>query len=532
MATSQALKADTRPTKSTSKGERFKFAGLAALTGVLAAAVLLAVAELLALIFARTASPIIAIGSFIIDIVPRPIKELAIELFGSADKIVLLGSVGLAAVIAAALAGLLQYFRPALGLVLLGVAGVLSVLALVTRAGAGPLDSIPTILGVVAAAVFLLVSTRLLRSWHDGHPAGPGDGRLDRRGFLRVTGITAAGAVVVGAGSRVVNSLTSNADALRADVALPAPGTTLEVPAGAELDVPGISPLFTPNSDFYRVDTALTIPTVDPNTWSLKVYGMVDQEFEITFKELLDMGLDEFGITLTCVSNQVGGNLLGNAKWLGVPVRELLARAGVQSGADMVLSRSADGYTASTPLSTLTDQNLDAIIAVAMNGEPLPPEHGFPVRMITPGIYGYVGATKWLTELKVTTFAADQAYWTPRGYDAEAPIKMSSRMDVPKSGDATMAGQVTLAGVAWAQPIGVKTVELQIDDADYVPANLSTPINNSTWVQWSYDWTATAGSHYVTVRATDHDGNVQISDRAPVAPNGSSGLQRTLVIVR
>jgi hypothetical protein len=259
---------------------------------------------------------------------------------------------------------------------------------------------------------------------------------------------------------------------------------------------------------------------------------MVDQEFEITFKELLDMGVDEFGITLTCVSNQVGGNLLGNAKWLGVPVRELLARAGVTPGADMVLSRSADGYTASTPLSALTDPNLDAIIAVAMNGEPLPPEHGFPVRLLTPGIYGYVGATKWLTELKVTTFAADEAYWTPRGYDAQAPIKMSSRMDVPKSGDATMAGPVTLAGVAWAQPIGVKAVELQIDDGEFVAATLAAPINNSTWVQWSYDWTATAGSHYVTVRATDNDGNVQISDRAPVAPNGSSGLQRTLVIVR
>jgi DMSO/TMAO reductase YedYZ molybdopterin-dependent catalytic subunit len=226
------------------------------------------------------------------------------------------------------------------------------------------------------------------------------------------------------------------------------------VPAGAELDVPGLSPLFTPNADFYRVDTALTVPAIDPSTWRLVVDGMVDRRIELSFDDLVGMGLDEYGITLTCVSNEVGGGLVGNARWLGVPVRDILRMAGPQAGADMVLSRSVDGYTASTPLSALTDDGLDAILAVAMNGEPLPAEHGFPVRMIVPGLYGYVSATKWLTELKVTTFAADEAYWTPRGYSAEAPIKLSSRVDVPKVGSPVAPGRVPVAGMAWAQPTG------------------------------------------------------------------------------
>lgn len=243
------------------------------------------------------------------------------------------------------------------------------------------------------------------------------------------------------------------------------------------------------------------------------------------------MGLDEYAITLTCVSNEVGGNLVGNAKWTGVRVRDILSKAGPQKGADMVLSRSVDGYTASTPLSALLDEKLDAIIAVTMNGDPLPLEHGFPVRMVVPGLYGYVSATKWLTELKVTTFAKDQAYWTPRGYSAQAPIKLSSRVDTPKVGKPVPAGRIPIAGVAWAQSVGIERVEVRIDDKDWMPARLSTPINADTWVQWVLEWDATTGSHYVEVRAFDRNGRMQREERAPIAPNGSTGWQRSLISV-
>ncbi len=323
----------------------------------------------------------------------------------------------------------------------------------------------------------------------------------------------------------------SSVDAVRSALKLPSPKTTVTVPATAELDIPGLSPLFTPNKDFYRVDTALTVPSIDPSTWRLVIDGMVDQRVEMSFQDLLDMGLDEYAITLTCVSNEVGGELVGNAKWLGVPLRDVLAKAGPKSGADMVLSRSVDGYTASTPLSALTDDGLDAVLAVAMNGEPLPLEHGFPVRMVVPGLYGYVSATKWLTELKVTTFAQDEAYWTPRGYSAEAPIKFASRVDTPKLGASVEAGRIPIAGVAWAQTVGIERVEVSIDDGDWIPATLSAPINDDTWVQWMMEWDATPGTHYVAVRAINKDGDLQIEERAPIAPDGASGWQRSLIRV-
>lgn len=212
-----------------------------------------------------------------------------------------------------------------------------------------------------------------------------------------------------------------------------------------------------------------------------------------------------------------------------MPVRDVLALAGPQAGADMVLSRSVDGFTASTPLEALTDDGLDAILAVGMNGEPLPLEHGFPVRMVVPGLYGYVSATKWLTELKVTTFAADEAYWTPRGYSAKAPIKLSSRIDTPTSGAPVTTGKVAVAGVAWAQPVGVDRVEVNIDDAGWQPATLSSPINDSTWVQWFVEWDAAPGTHYIAVRAFDKQGTMQTEERAPIAPDGSTGWQRILV---
>ncbi|MFE4468137.1 molybdopterin-dependent oxidoreductase [Leifsonia sp. NPDC056824] len=505
--------------------------GWAALAGAVSGGVFVAVAEVVALLAAREAGPLIAVGSFVIDIVPRWAKELAIELFGSNDKLFLLSSLGFAVFVAAAVTGILELWRRWVGVALFGVAGIAAVAATVTRADASPLGFLPSTLGALAGAAALYLLVGALRRWRDARDHDSATAGVDRRRFLLFTGAGAAFAVLAGVGSQLGSAATSSIAAIRAALHLPAPLSKVTVPAGADLHLKDLSPLFTPNKDFYRVDTALSVPAIDPSTWRLTIDGMVEQRAEFSFRDLLSMGLREYAITLTCVSNQVGGNLLGNARWLGVPVREVLAHARPRNGADMVLSRSIDGFTAGTPLSALTDPGRDAILAVGMNGEPLPLEHGFPVRMVVPGLYGYVSATKWLTELKVTTFATDQAYWTPRGYSEKAPIKLSSRIDTPRIDRSLAAGPTKIAGVAWAQTVGIQKVEVQVDGGPWQQAQLAAPINADTWVQWSLDWNATSGSHTIAVRATDRAGRLQEEKRTPIAPNGSTGWQSTLVRV-
>ncbi|WP_309068549.1 molybdopterin-dependent oxidoreductase [Microbacterium sp.] len=515
-----------------------------ALTGVIGAGVLLAVSELIALLVAREASPILAVGSFVIDIVPQPVKEFAIAAFGAFDKIALLLGLALAVIVAASLAGLLEARWRYSGAVVLAIGAALATAAILTRSGASGLAWLPPLAGAIAGIAVLLILIKRYRRWAQlpadrSAPLDDADeketdavtARMGRRSFFALSLVAAGSALVVGIGARVANVATTSVRAIRDALKLPAPRAEVALPDGAELDIPGLSPLITPNADFYRVDTALTVPTVDPGTWRLIIDGMVDRRVEITFDQLLEMGLDEYVITLTCVSNEVGGKLVGNARWLGVPLRDVLRLAGPQANADMVLSRSVDGYTASTPLSSLTDDGIDAILAVGMNGEPLPLEHGFPVRMVVPGLYGYVSATKWLTELKVTTFAADEAYWTPRGYSAEAPIKFSSRVDTPRPGKRVSAGRTPIAGVAWAQTVGIERVEVSIDDGAWQAATLSTPINDDTWVQWHLEWDAEPGTHYVAVRAIDRQGNLQAEEKAPIAPDGSSGWHRVLISV-
>ena len=317
---------------------------------------------------------------------------------------------------------------------------------------------------------------------------------------------------------------------MRETITLPRSTNTARIPAGAELDVDGITPIVTPNAEFYRIDTALAVPAVDPAGWSLRIHGMVEQEVALTWDELLALPLEESVTTLACVSNEVGGGLIGNAVWLGYPIRELLARAAPSADADMVLSRSIDGFTASTPLAVLEDER-DAILAVGMNGEPLPPEHGFPVRMVVPGLYGYVSATKWVVDLEVTRFDAASAYWTGRGWSARGPVKLSSRIDVPRSGQPLTAGPVTVAGVAWHQHVGIEAVDVQVDDGPWRPAELATAISIDTWVQWRYEWDASPGSHTLRVRATGADGEVQTSKRQGVVPDGATGLHERSVSV-
>ena len=303
------------------------------------------------------------------------------------------------------------------------------------------------------------------------------------------------------------------------------------MPAGAELGIEGLAPVVTPNANFYRIDTALVVPQVDPATWSLRIHGLVEEEVVLTWDELLALPLEESWTTLACVSNPVGGDLIGNAKWLGYPVRELLARARPTSSADMVLSRSIDGFTASTPLEVLTEDGRNAILAVGMNDEPLPAEHGFPVRMVVPGLYGYVSATKWITELEVTRFDQSTAYWTTRGWSAEGPVKLQSRIDVPKANQGLSPGATSIAGVAWQQNVGVAKVEVQVDEGPWQEATLATAVSDDTWVQWSIPWTAETGSHEIRCRATNVNGETQTDATAPPAPDGATGWHRVNIDV-
>jgi DMSO/TMAO reductase YedYZ molybdopterin-dependent catalytic subunit/uncharacterized membrane protein YgcG len=361
-----------------------------------------------------------------------------------------------------------------------------------------------------------------------GSAAGAPEG-FDRRAFLGT--VMALGVAGVGGfgGSLVVPGGVS--EATRRGIRLPVAASRAGVvPAGVTADVSGVSRFFTPNPNFYRVDTLLTVPKIDPRNWQLRIHGMVDRELRLSFADLLDRRLIERDITLTCVSNEVGGPYVGNARWIGVPIAELLREAGVQGGADAVRSTSVDGLTIGTPLKALTDGR-DAILAVGMNGEPLPFEHGFPVRMVVPGLYGYVSATKWLVDFEVTRFEDFSAYWTDRGWSVEAPIKTSSRIDVPRGFARIKAGPAVAAGVAWAQHRGISKVEVQVDDNDWLPATLAAEDSIDTWRQWTFRWNATPGNHTLTVRATDATGQVQTADRAAPRPNGSSGLHNTVVMV-
>jgi DMSO/TMAO reductase YedYZ molybdopterin-dependent catalytic subunit len=347
--------------------------------------------------------------------------------------------------------------------------------------------------------------------------------------LLLGAGAAAVAAATGLAGQRLLSRF--NVTALRAAVRLPAPAVPARpIPAGARLPVPGITPFLTSNSSFYRVDTDLVLPQVDPDTWRLRVHGMVAKDLEISFGELLRRPLTEADITLVCVSNQVGGHLAGNARWLGASLAALLREAGVRSGADQILSTAADGMTISTPLAVVIDDP-DAMLAVGMNGQPLPVAHGFPVRMMVPGLYGYVSGTKWVTDLNVTTFAAQHAYWTQRGYAAQAPIKTMSRIDVPKPLAQLPAGRTAVAGVAWAPHRGIEAVQVRAGSGPWHEARLAAVPGIDTWRQWVWYWDAPPGVHQLQVRATDGSRITQTPRSAEPYPNGASGWDNLVVTV-
>lgn len=535
----------TVPDPSSSTASRTRPAGhrVAALCGIAATAVTLGVAELLAGLLVRltggsgTPSPLLAVGGAFIDRTPGWLKDWAVETFGTADKVALAVGIGVTLLALGALIGWLGARSRSLALALFILVGLVGLVAVASRPSGGIIDLLPTLLGLFAGAWALLtLLTRLAMAApepsHDGaahvataRPRIPGgDGEPSRRGVLNAAaGIGALGALAIVAGQTLARTGRAARDVI-ATLGLPTPTRTVTVSPGALSSLPGHTPYVTLNANFYRIDTALFVPRVETEGWRLRVTGLVDREVEIDLEELLAQEHVEAMVTLTCVSNEVGGGLVGNAIWTGWPVREILARAGVRPEADMVLSRSTDGFTAGTPLEVLTDDR-DALIAVAMNGEPLPPEHGFPVRLVVPGLYGYVSATKWLTELKVTRFDADEGYWTPRGWSARGPIKTASRIDLPRGGNVDLppAGDVAVAGVAWAQHRGISKVEVRVDDGDWNEVELLAEPTVDAWRLWTWQWPTQPGEHTLTVRATDGEGELQTDQVAPPAPDGASG---------
>ncbi len=510
-----------------------------ALTGIISAGALFAVAELVSAFFGPVASPLASVGSTFIDFTPGWLKNFAIATFGTNDKMVLLISMAVAAAVLAAAAGVVARRNLRAGsAMVLGFALVMA-LSIITRAGAGVFDLVPLLLGTGAglwALRYLTVAApdsafgqgapleRPTAAGTTAEPATDAAPSPSRRAFLLRSAAVAGVAVVVGFGGTLLSGTRNAAIAVREALKLPAAKTkAAPLPAGVQSPVEGVTPFVTPNTDFYRIDTALIVPEIDPANWELRVHGMVENEFTLGFDELLAADLIETYVTLTCVSNVVGGNLVGNAKWLGYPLREVLARAKPTAGADMVLSTSIDGFSASTPLPVLQDSR-DAILAVGMNGEPLPLDHGFPVRMVVPGLYGFVSATKWVVDLEVTTFAEKAGYWTSRGWSSHGPIKTSSRIEVPRALARIPAGTVAIGGSAWAQTKGISKVEVQIDNGDWQAAELADEASVDTWRQWSFAWEgAAAGSHTVRVRAYDSDGKLQIEDQARPEPDGSTG---------
>lgn len=494
--------------------------------GVLATVVGLGAAHLVAALTVPAASPVLAVGSTVIDLTPTPLKEWAIREFGSADKAVLVGAVLTLVLLLAAVAGVVAARHETVGLlVVVGLAAVAAVLA-VLRPGSGPLDLAPALVAAVVAATSLWWLHRLddqLPTERSSGVDGP-----SRRGVVLASGGLAAAAVTLGAVGRWVTSYRLGGT----DIALPvATDPAPAFPQGLEATYDGISPLRTPNADFYRVDTRLTVPAVDVDSWTLTIDGDVDREVTLTFDDLATMRTVERDITLTCVSNEVGGPYLGSARWLGVPLADVLARAGIDStGADQILSTDVDKMTISTPLDVALDGR-DALIAIGMNGEPLPRAHGFPARMVVPGLYGFVSACKWITRMTLTRYDAQQAYWTDRDWATDAPIKLSSRIDTPKPLSESRAGKVIVGGVAWAQHVGIEKVEVRIDGEAWRPATLGPQVTDDYWRQWYVEWDATPGQHFVACRATNKNGDVQSAVRTTPFPEGSSGLQEIALTI-
>lgn len=494
------------------------------LGGVAAAAVSLGIAAIVAIPFHAQAEPRGAIGSAIVDLTPGPVKEFVIQTLGNLDKLFLAAVVLVVIAALAALAATYETRRRPIGGVVFVVAGLLGCAAVLTRPGATPFDVVPTVVGTAAGVAVLRLLA--LRIW----PAADHEqaGGADKFDASRRTWLTTAGLLGFGAASGllgiVIDRLASSVAAERDTSVIPRP--RIPAPAVAATVQPqgvALPSFITDAGDFYRVDIALRVPQLSRDEWRLRIHGMVDRDISYSFADLDRFEVVEKAVTLTCVSNPVGGEYISTGMWTGYRLTDLLAAAGVSPDADMVLSTSADGFTVGTPVEALADGR-DALLAIGLNGQPLPVEHGYPARLVVAGLYGYVSATKWVTDLELTRFDRAEAYWTKQGWAPRGPIKTESRVDVPKRGQRIPVGPTTFGGIAWAQNRGVRQVEVQIDGGPWQAAQLGDAYSNQTWRLWSYPWQASGpGRHTITVRATDNTGAVQTSEEAPTVPDGATG---------
>jgi len=495
-----------------------------AFIGIVGAACGLGVAELIAGTNRSLRSPLVDVGDAVIDRAPPTLTKLAIEWFGQNDKAVLLISIAALVVVFAAVVGVMwrrKRVAGIAGLLLFVGFGAWAGLVSLPAGGSAALAVVPVAVGGLVTGGFLELSSARRR--------GASSSAEGRRRLLE----SALAGIGLAVGAGYVGRALDAAEGRRlanARVALPTPQVQApEVSAGATAPVQGAEPFFTPNAAFYRIDTALSVPRIDPEEWTLKVTGLVDEELTLSFDDLVSGDVVEHDITLTCVSNEVGGPLMGTARWTGLRLDRVLEAAGVQAEADQVVGRSIDGYSCGFPTAALDGR--PALIAFGMNGELLPAEHGYPARLIVPGLYGYVSATKWLTEIELTTFASTEQYWASRGWDDRAPIKVSSRIDTPKGLERVEPGPTAIAGVAWAQTRGIDGVQVSIDDGPWIDARMADEVNDVTWRQWWTEWDATPGSHSISVRAKERNGPIQTSTRVEPKPNGATGHHQIVVLV-
>lgn len=519
--------------------------------GIVATGAGLAVAELLVGVISGSSSPVIAVGQQVVDLVPLPVKNWAVETFGTSDKVVLVVTTLVLVFAAGVLIGALAMAGRQIAAMLgIGLIAVLGVSAVAVRPAPSVGKMAPIVVGGLVSLVVLRWLTPPVRaaasttatsaaagavatvgdagagSPIEYTPMIPGVGAADRRQFItRGIGVAALATITGGMG-RLLQGRYSVSDE-RAALALPsvASDRPVALPPTADLDVPGLSSFVTPNSEFYRIDTALVVPQVSTADWRLRIHGMVDNELELTFDDLLERDQIEAYITLACVSNPTGGPYVGNALWQGVRIADLIAEAGVDPASTQLLSTSQDGWTCGTPVSSLIDGR-DAILAIAMNGEPLPAEHGYPVRMVVPGEYGYVSATKWVVDMEFTTWDAADAYWVPRGWSQQAPMKTMTRIEAPDPNASVPAGTVSIAGTAWAVHRGISAVEVRIDDGEWTRADLGGVPSPDTWRKWVVEWDGEPGEHTIEARTIDGSGAVETDEVADVAPDGASGYDR------
>ncbi|MFM6848061.1 MAG: molybdopterin-dependent oxidoreductase [Terrabacter sp.] len=488
------------------------------LAGVLAGLAGLATSYATAMVLTIRESPVVAVAELIIKLAPGAVAERAIDVLGHLDKPLLV--VGILAFLLAcfAWAGSLarrSWWRPLVVWVVLAALGLGAVLA---QRNAGLVDALPVLVGLMT---WVAVHSALVDALRREQRRPELESR-ERRVFVMVAGVVAVASLGIALAGRFVGAGRRHVEVSRRLLRIPGV-TRRQPPAATSLGVAGIAPWQTPNEDFYQIDTAIALPAIEPDEWSLRIHGMVERELTLTFADLVARDVTESWITLNCVSNEVGGGLVGNARWSGVRLADLLADLGVDPAADCVLQTSRDGWTCATPIEALTDDR-DAMLAVAMNGRPLPIEHGFPVRTVVPGLYGYVSATKWVVDLEVSTFAESQGYWTDKGWSALGPVKIASRIDVPRSGDDVPAGDVRFGGVAWHQHTGIASVEVQVDGGAWQRAELGEVPSVDTWVQWAVTIDVPEGDHEVRVRATGRDGQTQTSVVRAPDPDGATGL--------